>query len=114
MEVSARKPPPVSPPRKYPFYNTESRVSKRGVNIKQSLGVIFWANIAFNTGWCSQFLPRSRGQDSAMADVVCTLPQRSAYVGTTKTLPPESLCTKMETDEKGSISRFHLISLLSS
>lgn len=64
-------------------------------NEKTEAEAVFWggggANFAFTTGCYAQFLPRCRGHDSAMADLVYTLTQRPVEAATTKTLLSEWL-----------------------
>lgn len=90
MEVSARKLPLIPPTRLRPAYSKGSLVSVTVNNVNPRTGAVFsggWANIAFTSGCYAQFLPRCRGHDSAMADLVSTLTQRSVEAATTKEAP---------------------------
>lgn len=85
MEVSARKLPLVPPTRLCPGYSKESLDSVTANNVNPRLRLFFrGANIAFTSGCYAQFLPRCRGHDSAMADLVCTPTPRSEEAATTK------------------------------
>lgn len=92
MEVSARKLPLIPPTRLGPGYSKESLVSVTMNNVNPRPRLFFGGQISrLPPGATRSFSPAVRGHDSAMADLVYTLTQRSVEAATTKKLPSEWL-----------------------